>query len=241
MSEADSFLSYRELFDKRKKYDSVLVWQSRHPSLNEYLGRALECIAAELQKGSLQKVALVIKEANLSEEPLERFVFDFDWLIPDEYRGKMDRDWTLKSNGITRAEVLDHLRAFLLKLNAADSYLLPLPQPPGITFGIVIELKDDADPPESDRARKGHVPVEWIPAEERHAPYKMGGPASMQVDGDDSTDDRSTVAPLKTTRLGMINMQMLVEELNGKHNLEEERREREELVFDRKGKGKAVQ
>ena len=44
-------------------------------------------------KGSLSKVALVIKEASLADTPFERFVFDFDWIIPEENIGTKDGDW----------------------------------------------------------------------------------------------------------------------------------------------------
>ncbi|KAM0746393.1 DNA-binding protein [Meredithblackwellia eburnea MCA 4105] len=144
-----------DLFAKRKTYDTVLVYQSRHPTLNEYIGRIIEAIGEELAKGSLKKVALVIKEANLEEKPLERFVFDFGWLFASENRPAEGEDWTPKTNGLSRTDVEHNLRAFLLKLNAADSYLLPLPPPPGVTFGVVIEMNDSASAPESERARRG--------------------------------------------------------------------------------------
>ncbi|KAL8277923.1 hypothetical protein RQP46_009742 [Phenoliferia psychrophenolica] len=230
-----------QLFDKRKKYDSVLVWQSRHPALNEYIGRAIEAVGEELGKGSLRKVALVIKEASLDDTPLERFVFDFDWLVPEEHI-REGGHWAPTTDGITRTRAIEGLRAFLLKLNAAESYLLPLPPPPGLTFGLVIELKDASDPPQSARARNGEVEAEWTAAEERHAPTRMGGPADMDVDdGDD--DDRRSITPLKTTRLGIINVQMLVEELEGKFKLDEERRASAAtpVLVDRKGKGRAEQ
>lgn len=39
--------------------------------------------AARHQQRTLQKVALVIKATGLDETPLERFVFDFEWLCDD--------------------------------------------------------------------------------------------------------------------------------------------------------------
>ena len=35
-----------------------------------------------LRQGNLKKVAFIVKEANLEQQPLERFIFDFAWLIP---------------------------------------------------------------------------------------------------------------------------------------------------------------
>lgn len=67
--------------------------------MNAYLGGCTSAIGEELAKvhsasprstaltweqGNVKKVALVIKEATLEENPLERFLFDFTWLIPFE-------------------------------------------------------------------------------------------------------------------------------------------------------------
>ena len=98
-----------EIFEKKRRY-GMLVWQSRHPTLNEYLGQACDAIAAQLAlvrfslslslpsslsapltwgthtcQGAVHKVTLVVKEtATLAQEPLERFIFDFDWLVSPE-------------------------------------------------------------------------------------------------------------------------------------------------------------
>ena len=83
----------------------------------------------------------------------------------------------------------------------------------------------------------------------------MGGPADMDVED----DDRRSIAPLKSSRLGIINVSadpcayfptsnvwnmhqvsMLVEELDGKYQLEDERRAAATPApVDRKGKGRA--
>lgn len=88
-----------------------------------------------------------MKEATLEETPLERFVFDLDWIALAEQIPSAGDDWQYAlshspfcmpdvcflfgpdADGIEKSLVEDHLRAFLLKLNAADSYLLP--NPPG--------------------------------------------------------------------------------------------------------------
>lgn len=75
------------------------VWQSRHPDLCEYIGTCASAIGEQLVKvslslftslfssdfeltqGNLKKVAFIVKEANLEQQPLERFIFDFGWLI----------------------------------------------------------------------------------------------------------------------------------------------------------------
>ena len=47
-----------ELFDKRKKYDSVLVWQSRHPILNEYIAKAIGAVGEELGKVTTSRAGI---------------------------------------------------------------------------------------------------------------------------------------------------------------------------------------
>lgn len=101
-----------EIFAQKQKY-GIAVWQSRNPPLTEYVKRIVECVKEELGKVSsasattswachdvqlrrharspsftisqhtLQKVALVIKATNLDETPLERFVFDVEWLVDE--------------------------------------------------------------------------------------------------------------------------------------------------------------
>ena len=91
-----------EIFGQRQKY-GIAVWQSRNPPLTDYVKRIIDCVSEELNKvrlafagpaegaadlpwspqRTLRKVALVIKATGLDETPLERFVFDFEWLVDD--------------------------------------------------------------------------------------------------------------------------------------------------------------
>jgi hypothetical protein len=45
-------------------------------------------------QGSVRRVVLVIKEATVEAKPLERFVFDFEWLIKDRDVPKLGDDYT---------------------------------------------------------------------------------------------------------------------------------------------------
>ncbi|BGP15009.1 hypothetical protein JCM10213v2_002964 [Rhodosporidiobolus nylandii] len=231
-------LSYRGLFSKAQKYN-IQVWQSRHPLLSEYLGRVLECIEEEMLKGTIRRVILVIKEANLEGKPLERFVFDFEWLIADQDIPRNGDDWTPKKRGLAQGDVEDLLRACLLKLNFSESALKRLPA--DLSFAVLLEMKDDAPPPESKAAKAGNVPAEWIPAEARHATEEdgsgpgRGGPA----------DGTSTVSPLERVRFGMISMDIRVEETAEKFETDELFSSGETggvaiHKMDRKGKGRAA-
>lgn len=46
----------------------------------------------DVHQGALQKVVFVIKEATLDETPIERFIFDFEWLM-DRAELAHDEDW----------------------------------------------------------------------------------------------------------------------------------------------------
>src|ERR1700761_8978271 len=77
---AESFISAR-------KYNYP-VRQSRHPDLCDWINDAVKAVEAELLKGSVSRVAVVI--FSKWDDPLERFVFDLskfpvvdrpDWYI----------------------------------------------------------------------------------------------------------------------------------------------------------------
>lgn len=227
----------RELFKEVKKYD-VLLYQSRSPALNEYLGKVSASVGDELSKGTLQRVALVVKTADMQETPLERIVFDFDWLIPPGKQPDINGDWTPITNGLPKSQLEDHLRGFLLKLSVADTYLTRLPEK--VTFAVAIELKDGSPRPQSDAARKGEAPAEWVPIEES----EMSRKDAMNIDSENASDGVRAQAHLKTTRLGIINVQMVVQEFDAKFDTDgEDMRQAEEqrrIGRDRKGKGRAA-
>ncbi|TNY19739.1 DNA-binding protein [Rhodotorula diobovata] len=226
-----------ELFHQVKKYN-VPVWQSRADPLNAYLGRVLECIHEELDKGTLRRIILVIKEASREESPLERFVFEFEWLIAQRERPKDGDDFVPSEHGLAAGDVEDLFRACLLQLTLSQSHLRRLTQE--VTFAVVLEMRDDAPPPESKAARAGHVPAEWVPAEQRHAAEDDGeGPGRGRA----REDDLSSIAGLGAVRLGVINMDMRVEETAQKFDRDDLLSSSGEVdlraVRDRKGKGRA--
>ncbi|GAA6064141.1 hypothetical protein JCM10212_005142 [Sporobolomyces blumeae] len=216
------------LFRQVKKYDAP-VWQSRNPVLTEYLGRVLECIEEEMLKGSVKRAVLVIKESTIEETPLERYVFDFEWLIARQQFPEDGGDFVPSAKGLARGDVEDLFRACLRKLNGSTAYLKKLPSE--TTFAVVLELRDGADPPESKAARRGDRPAEWIPAEARHS-----------AEGQDEQLP-STISPVHGVRLGMLSMDIRVEETGDKFRLDEFASSGEVEMHslpDRKGKGRAV-
>jgi len=150
---SESFLSAR-------KYNFA-VRQSRHPKVCRWITDAVTAVEAEILKGIVSCVAVVIFEP-VSCKPLERFVFDlrrFPVVPPGEVNTPLERDVT-KAEGshATRAlvDMDEQLRAVMSKISACNSRLQPIPK--GCTFTVCIELKDDADPP------IGH-PQPWIPSQ----------------------------------------------------------------------------
>ncbi|KAK4057858.1 hypothetical protein OIO90_001077 [Microbotryomycetes sp. JL221] len=182
----------------KTKYGTI-VYQSRSPPLNEYLNRVIECVIEELNKITLQKVVLVIKNASTDETPIERFVFDFESLVPPDEMPDETNDFVPEDGGVTKLDLEDLFRLLLSKLNLAASNLGELKRE--VTFAVVVEMKDARHVPESQAAKNKLVPVEWIPAEQR---------VSSEIEG------RTRLNPVKTVRMGMLNMQLLVEELEGR-------------------------
>ncbi|GAA6029852.1 hypothetical protein JCM8097_001079 [Rhodosporidiobolus ruineniae] len=227
------------LFKEAQKY-GVVVHQSRNPALTEYIGRVLECIDEEMQKGTIRRVILVIKELELDERPLERFVFDFEWLIKQHDLPMERDDFVPEKHGLARGDVEDLLRACLRKLNFSQSHLRKLPDK--VSFAVLLEMKDDADPPESKAAREGRVPAEWIPAEQRHAAEDDGSRPGRGR----AQDGTSIISPLESVRFGMINMDIRVEETMDKFEGDDLMSSGEysgveiHKMPDRKGKGRAV-
>ncbi|GAA5927957.1 uncharacterized protein JCM15063_006043 [Sporobolomyces koalae] len=217
------------LFRQVKKYESP-VWQSRNPALTEYLGRILECIEEEMLKGTVRRAVLVVKESNPTETPLERYVFDFEWLIPHDQIPLDGSDFTPAAKGLARPDVDDLFRACLRKLNGSTAYLKKLP--PETTFAVVLEMADHAPPPQSKAAQRGDYPSEWFPAESRQTSERQQDP-----------EYESTISPVHGVRLGMLSMDIRVEETGDKFRMDELSSSGEVVpprVVDRKGKGRAL-
>ncbi|GAA5886944.1 hypothetical protein JCM16303_003067 [Sporobolomyces ruberrimus] len=225
------------LFRQVKKYDSP-VFQSRAPALTEYLGRVLECIEEEMLKGTVKRVVLVIKEGGITETPLERFVFDFEWMIPTSQIPQGGSDFTPAAKGLARGDVEDLFRACLRKLNASTAYLKKLSSTTETTFAVVLEMKEDATKPESKAARRGDHPAEWYPAEVRVSSERL------DQEGDEEGYE-STVSPVHGIRLGMLSMDIRIEETGEKFRIDESSSSAEGHTpawakVDRKGKGRAL-
>lgn len=104
-------------------------------------------------KGIVSRVAVVIY--NSQAEVMERFMFNVSGfpIIPVEERLT---DLVDEDKVTTRlVDVEEQLRATVRKLAYCGSKLGPLPE--GCTYTVVVEMRDEADPP------VGH-PQPWIPS-----------------------------------------------------------------------------
>ncbi|KDE07819.1 hypothetical protein MVLG_01914 [Microbotryum lychnidis-dioicae p1A1 Lamole] len=227
------------IFKQHHKYN-IPVWQSRSPLVNEYVSKMCRCVGEELDKRSLRKIILVIKDDGPAETPFERFVFDVEWLIHDDMLGKDARDFIPAAGGITRTEMDETLRGFIVRVEAAKNYLPKLPK--NVTFSVVLEMRDDVEP-QSLQAKRGIEPSEWYRAEARHSAEEAQGLVSRLV-------------PHQTTNLGMVQVQFLAEVLekdpwasfesgeaetstNESNEAPRRNREEDEQEKRRRGKGKA--
>ncbi|SCZ98431.1 BZ3500_MvSof-1268-A1-R1_Chr7-1g09135 [Microbotryum saponariae] len=182
------------IFKQHHKYN-IPVWQSRSPLVNEYVSKMCRCVGEELDKvrlarlhWTLRKIIVVIKDDGPAETPFERFVFDVEWLIHDDMLGKDARDFIPAAGGITRTEMDETLRGFIVRVEAAKNYLPKLPK--NVTFSVVLEMRDDVEP-QSLQAKRGIEPSEWYRAEARHSAEEAQGLVSRLV-------------PHQTTNLGMV-------------------------------------
>jgi len=185
-----------DIFVRRKKYDTP-VFQSRHPSLNEYISGAVKAIGEELIRGKVDKVVVVIKDKE--QIALERFLFSIDTMIEVEgYNRDVSVDEAMASSSLVQ-----YFRSFIIKLNMIEAQIGQLYLGDDISFAIVIELKDDAAPSHSDTAD----PPPWIPAVTQHTTS--------------GTSDDAELHMIRAVNTGIINLSLAVQESAEKLSREE--------------------
>lgn len=150
-----SFLSAR-------KYNFA-VRQNRHPKVCEWINDAVGAVEAELLKGAVQRVAVVMYSKQ--NKPLERFVFDlgrFPIVPAAEIDVPIER---LDPNGsklpiLPSVDLEEQFRATMSRMTNCSAALEPLPG--GCTFTVAIELRRTGEAP------LGH-PQPWVPAQQDEA------------------------------------------------------------------------
>lgn len=196
------------------------VHQNRHPAVCAWVADAVDAVEAELLRSRVARVTLVIYSSSC--RALERFVWDvsrFPVVAREEREtvfaaeGEGDED----GGGGTDAENVDleeQFRAALARLTACGSVLGPLP--PGCTFTVAVELKEEAEAP------VGH-PQPWIPVEpslqaakKKKKEGESGG--GEQARGQDLGGAKTT--PVRAVRAGEMMFELWIEEGKAKLDMD---------------------
>ncbi|KAF2856351.1 DNA-binding protein [Plenodomus tracheiphilus IPT5] len=170
------------------RFHNTSVYQSRHPSVCEWVRDAVAAVREELLEGTVSRIAIVIfsyggeENRTGSAKIMERYMFDVgSFPVVEKNERNMEIEWDYHSSeagdseneegeGVrpTRKEkaldtdtdvnLSEQFRAALLSLTTRTAQLSPLPS--HCSFNISMELKEegDVDPP------IGH-PQAWIPVQ----------------------------------------------------------------------------
>ncbi|TFK30884.1 DNA-binding protein [Coprinopsis marcescibilis] len=176
-----------DLFVRRKKYETP-VYQSRHPTLNEYISGAVKAIGEEINQGTVEKVVVVIK--NKEQVPLERFIFSIENMIEVETFNKS----TNVENAMSPNSLVQYFRSFLIKLCMIESSLGQMELGDDVSFAILLELRDKVAPSTSQTKD----PPPWIPAETQHTTAGASDKAELQM--------------IRAVNTGVINVSLAVQE-----------------------------
>lgn len=169
------------------------VRQSRHPKVCEWINDAITAVEAELLKGAVSNVAVVIFSKD--NKAMERFVFDASRFpaVPatdlDTLLERQDADGN-EVEIMPSVDMEEQFRATMSKLTNCSSILKPLPQ--GCTFTVAIELKPEGNAPVSH-------PQPWMPAQ--------------PMESDDTAAARKvTTTPVRKVQAGDMIFETWIEE-----------------------------
>ncbi|KAI9792237.1 MAG: hypothetical protein M1833_001236 [Piccolia ochrophora] len=200
----DTFLSAR-------KYNFP-VRQNRHPKVCKWINDAVNAVEAELMKGSVARVAVVIYAP--STQPLERFMFDVsnfpsvptsEALTPFEAPSESG-DSPAPPVGANIVDLEEQFRGAMGRLAYCGSSLGSLPE--GCSFTVCIELKDEGEAP------IGH-PQPWIPSQPTLQPRSQedqSSRAGKAVGGAKTT-------PVRAVESGQFVLELWVEEAKAKEEI----------------------
>lgn len=98
---------------ERRRYMNVVVQRARHPQLRDYIHSAVSGLLPFIQKGLVERVAVIF--FNADNIPLERFIFK---LVMDQSCGSKVEEGDLEFS----------LRSFLVKLSVSEGLTKVLPR-----------------------------------------------------------------------------------------------------------------
>lgn len=183
---ATTFLSAR-------KYNFA-VRQNRHPKVCEWINDAVAAVEAELIKGVVEKISVVIYDS--TNQPLERFVFDVSRfpVVPSQ---DLDKPLVRDGPGQTPTDILpvvnleEQFRATMSKLSNCRNMLRPIAD--GCAFTIAMDLREDGQAPLAH-------PQPWVPVQQSLSPAS------------DSERQHSTTVPVRSIVAGEMVFETWIEE-----------------------------
>jgi mitotic spindle assembly checkpoint protein MAD2B len=211
------------------------VRQNRHPAVCEWVQSAIDAVRDQLEKGTVEKVAMCIFECN-NNEVLERWTFDLR-ALPVVDRKEMDTMFEGRSKDgggegegevevgpdgflkrkLNVADLEAQFRAVLSRLNGAAGKMKGLPADLEYSFTITIEVKENADRPVG---RLGKEERKWVAAEPENWIDDEEGDAPTSTDGDGCRPDkRAKTVPVRRLEAGELRMEVWVEESKAKFEM----------------------
>ncbi|KAK8219376.1 hypothetical protein M8818_001111 [Zalaria obscura] len=199
-----SFLSAR-------KYNYA-VRQNRHPKVCRWIQDAVTAVEAEILKGTVERVAVVIYSKD--NKPLERFMFDlsnFPVVPLGEQATPLER---IDEQGgmvpiLPIVDLEEQFRATMSRLTNCGSSLAPIAE--GCTFTLALECRDEGEPPIA------HAQP-WIPVQPQLQKTVLTSNEGRDViRGADVGGVRTT--PLRSVAAGDMVFEMWIEE--GKSKFEQ--------------------
>ncbi|XP_078148189.1 DNA-binding HORMA family protein isoform X3 [Carex rostrata] len=128
---------------ERRRYMNVVVNKARHPQLANYIHSSLFALLPYIEKGLAERVVVIFYDQD--HVPMEKFVF------------KLTIDQSYQSS-VSETELEFALRAFLVKLNAAEPIAKPLPS--GANWEITAYFRELPS-----RENDGEEAKLWVPTD----------------------------------------------------------------------------
>ena len=204
------------------------VRQNRHPAVCQWVLSALDAIADQLGKGTVDKVAMCIFECD-DNQVLERWTFDlralpvvdrkdadtmFEERGADSGQAAAGEDTPLKRK-LNIADLEAQFRAVLARLNVASGRLKPLPKDRELSFALTIDVKESADRPVGRLEKEER---KWVAAE----PDSFASDEEQDVDGQPrkkKAGPHGMTVPVRRLEAGELRMEVWVEESKTKLEL----------------------
>lgn len=210
------------------------VRQNRHPAVCEWVRSATDAVHDQLEKGTVEKVALCIFECD-NNEVLERWTFDLR-ALPMVDQKEMDtmfqgdggdhgagdgRPHDALRRKLNAADLEAQFRAVLSRLNSAAGKMKALPEDQEYSFTLTIEVKENADRPVGILGKEER---KWVAAEPENW-------VEEEMDNDNTNDDTKEIrqgkdgktVPVRRLEAGELRMEVWVEESKAKLHMINER------------------